>query len=96
MYARWSDIRSGVCEQERRINTMQVRVGTIDAVERWIRAHGGAVAGLHAVNSGPLDERGIWIGRLHGGIEFAGLGTWVVRTGQGDFVIHEEMDAAAG
>lgn len=63
---------------------VQVSFSNVGLVAEWIVQHGGAVGGLTYRESGPIGERGLWIGTLEGVME-AKVGWWVLRGSAGEF-----------
>jgi hypothetical protein len=64
----------------------QLTYANIESIAVFMREHGGATAGLRYRAHGPVQERGISIGTLHG-IEDAHVGDWIIRGPLGEFTI---------
>lgn len=74
------------------VAAIKVEPDRIRQIAAWIRSEGGAVTGMNPVEHGEYAERGIWLGRLGGDLEHAGIGDWIVRQEDGMFTVHTRRD----
>jgi hypothetical protein len=73
------------------VRAVRLTVTNVRNVSQWIKARGGAVAGMRLIETGDLGWRGIELGDWQGFTQRFWIGDWVVEVVQGDFqrVRHE-------
>lgn len=62
-----------------KVQAVQLTIYNLKHVSEWIRAHGGATAGMLVIDSGEICRRGIWLGTLTGDVDGAGERDWMIR-----------------